>query len=299
MTVRIVAFTLFSLGFLAGGALAASPEDDYIAARDKDIAQIKRLTAAKTDDKKVQAENDKMLADLEKRLSAILGPFTIAGYPAAGKLGADTLFTESADSGMLDGLEHSAGDGQPRVIVTTPTLVERWLRAKSADQDPEQRLPAQVNAALPLDRFYTYAIAGDAAFAKTADLAVTKPKGADLVIAELGGFAQDIGPNPLQQILVTLQKDGRIYIAIQPPKSPIGKIAACEAVWSAATKKAEELQKANAEKKDDKLFDESTKAEDKGDKDYRACLIARTPQEAFYPALVKETQELADRLAAH
>ena len=295
---RIVAFILLGLGLVAGGALAASPEDEYIATRDKDIARIKRLAAANADDKKIQAEQDKMRADLEKRLGAILGPFAIAGYPAAGKISLDTLSDSEVGFGMLDGLVHSAGDNAPQLVVTTRALVARWLRAKPADKDPEQRLPADVDAALRLDRFYSFAIADDAAFGKTADLAVTKPQGADLVVAELGGFAQDIGPNPTQQILVTLQKDGRLYIATQPPKSPIGKIAACEAIWSAAEKKAQEMQEAYRQSgaKDDKLFDASTKVEDQGDKDYRACLVARTPQEAFYPALVKEAQELADRL---
>jgi hypothetical protein len=299
MTMRIAAFVLLSAGLLAGGALAASPEDEYVATRDKDIARVKRLTAAKADDAKIQAEQDKMLADLGKRLDAILGPFAIAGYPATGKISLETLSDSEIGFRMLDGLVHSAGDNGPQVVVTTRVLVERWLRVKPDDKDPEQRLPADVDAALRLDRFYSVAIADDAAFGKTADLAVTKPKGADFVVAELGGFAQDIGPNPTQQIVVALQKDGRIYIATQPPKSPIGMVAACEAIWSAAAKKAEAMQKTYQQSgaKDDKLFDASTKVEDQGDKDYRACLVARTPQEAFYPALVKEAQELADRLA--
>ena len=53
----------------------------------------------------------------------------------------------------------------------------------------------------------------------------------------------------------------------------------------------------NAGSKDDKLLDERSKAEDNGDKAYRACLVAKTPQQPYYPALVAEAQELADRLA--
>ena len=300
MTMRIVAFILLALGLAAGGALAASPEDEYVAARDKDIARIKRLVTANADDAKVQAEQDKMRADLEKRLGAILGPFAIAGYPSAGKISLETLSDSEIGFGMLDGLVHTAGDNGPQVVVTTRTLLERWLRVLPTAKDPGERLPADVDAALRLDRFYSFAIASDSAFGKTADLAVTKPKGADLVVAELGGFAQDIGPNSDQQILVTLQKDGRIYIATQSAKSPIGKIEACEAIWSAADEKTQEMKKAYQKSgaKDEKLFDASNKLEDQGDQDYRACLVARTPQEAYYPALAKEAQELADRLAA-
>ena len=100
---------------------------------------------------------------------------------------------------------------------------------------------------------------------------------------------------------MTLQKGGRVYIANQVAKTAIGKIDACEAIWTAANKASEDLWKAyeKAGSKDEKLLDQRSKAEDDGDKAYRACLVAKTPQEAYYPALVKEAQEVADRLAAN
>jgi hypothetical protein len=65
-------------------------------------------------------------------------------------------------------------------------------------------------------------------------------------------------------------------------------------------RKSEALRAAyqKAGRKNEKLFDDGTKAEDDGDKAYRACLVARIPQQPYYPALVKEAQEIADRLAA-
>jgi hypothetical protein len=296
---RLIGFALLGLALFAGGAVAASPEDDYVAARDKDIARIKHLVAANADDKKVQAEQDKMIADLQSRLDANVGPFAVAGYPTAGKITLETLSDGDIGFGQLDGMVHSAGDDGPQVIVTTRGLVDRWLRDRSAEKDAELRLPANLEAALRDDGFYTFAVSEDAAFGKTAELTIAKPAGADLVVAALGGFAQDIGPNPRQEIVVTLQKGGRVYIANQVAKTAIGKFDACEAIWTAATKTSEELWKAyeNAGSKDDKLLDERSKAEDNGDKAYRACLVAKTPQQPYYPALVAEAQELADRLA--
>jgi len=287
---RLIGFALLGLALFAGGAVAASPEDDYVAARDKDIARIKHLVAANADDKKVQAEQDKMIADLQSRLDAIVGPFAVAGYPTAGKMTLETLSDGDIGFGQLDGMVHSAGDDGPQVIVTTRGLVDRWLRDRSAEKDAELRLPANLEAALRDDGFYTFAVSEDAAFGKTAELTIAKPAGADLVVAALGGFAQDIGPNPRQEIVVTLQKGGRVYIANQVAKTAIGKFDACEAIWTAATKTSEELWKAyeNAGSKDDKLLDERSKAEDDGDKAYRACLVAKTPQQPYYPALVAE-----------
>ena len=297
---RHIGFALIALTLFAGGALAASPEDDYVAARDRDVARVKRLVAAKTDDKKVQAEEDKMIADLQTRLDAIVGPFAAAGYPAAGKITLETLAESDMGFGQLDGMVHSAGDDGPQVIVTTRGLVDRWLRARSTEKDAELRLPTGLDAALRDDSFYTLSIAEDAAFGKTADLAVAKPAGADFVVAALGGFAQDTGPNPRQEIVVTLQKGGRVYIAHQAAKTAIGKIDACETIWTAALKRSEDLRSAyqKSAPKNEKLFDDGSKAEDDGDKAYRACLVAKTPQQPFYPALVAEAQEIADRLAA-
>jgi hypothetical protein len=296
---RLIGFALLGLALFAGGAVAASPEDDYVAARDKDIARIKHLIAANADDKKVQAEQDKMIADLQSRLDAIVGPFAVAGYPTAGKMTLETLSDGDIGFGQLDGMVHSAGDDGPQVIVTTRGLVDRWLRDRSAEKDAELRLPADLDAALRDNNFYTFAVTEDAAFGKTAELAPAKPAGADFVVAALGGFAQDIGPNPRQEIVVTLQKGGRVFIASQVAKTAIGKIDACETIWTAATKTSEELWKAyeKAGSKDDKLLDERSKAEDDGDKAYRACLVAKTPQQPYYPALVAEAQEIVDRLA--
>lgn len=296
---RHIGFALLALALLAGGAVAASPEDDYVATRDKDIARIKHLVAANADDKKVQAEQDKMLADLQKRLEAIVGPFAVAGYPAAGKLTLETLSDADVGFGQLDGMVHPAGDDGPQVIVTTRGLVDRWLRARSAETDAELRLPAAFEAAVRDDGFYTFAVSEDAAFGKTAELTIAKPAGADLAVAALGGFAQDIGPNPRQEIVVTLQKAGRVYIASQVAKTAIGKIDACEAVWAAAMKTAEELRGAyeKSQPKNEKLSDDSSKAEDDGDKAYRACLVAKTPQQPYYQGLAAEAQAIADRLA--
>jgi hypothetical protein len=296
---RLIGFALIGLALSIGGARAASLDDDYVAARDKDVARVKHMVDAKTDDKKVQAEQDKLLANLQKRLDAMVGPFAVAGYPAAGKFTLDTLSDGDIGFGQLDGIVHSVGDDGPQVIVTTRGLVDRWLRVRAAEKEKQDRLPADLETAARADDFYTFSVSEDAAFGKTADLAVAKPAGADLVVAALGGFAQDIGPNPRQEIVVTLQKGGRVYIASQVAKTAIGKIDACEAIWTAANKTSEDLWKAYEKtgSKDEKLLDQRSKAEDDGDKAYRACLVAKSPQQPYYAALVKEAQEIADRLA--
>ena len=55
-----------------------------------------------------------MIADLQRQLDAIVGPFAVAGYPAAGKITLETLSDNDIGFGQLDGMVHSAGDDGPQ-----------------------------------------------------------------------------------------------------------------------------------------------------------------------------------------
>jgi hypothetical protein len=297
---RIASRILLLLCLLASAAQAASPEDAYIAARDKYISKIKAMEKAKAKDEKIQAEQEKARADLEARLRALLHDVSVKGFPAAGKLNLESLTDSDVGFGMLDGLVYAEGGEQgPQLLVTTRDLLDKWLAARAREKDAATRLPADLYAALPLDKFYTLSIGGDAAFTTSANLGPTRPEGAEWIRAMLGGWAQDIGPNPNYLIVVTLVKGGKVYIGSLHPKSAIGEIAACQAVWTQALQKVEKLRAAYQASglKDEKAFEESTKAEEKGDRDFHACFLERASKEPFYPALVKEAQEFADRIA--
>src|ERR1700682_3287108 len=95
------------------GACAASPEDNYIAARDKYIAKLK--TDGEVDEKTAQQE-EAARADLEGKLRAILGRVSIEGVPSDGKLNLDTLIEGGIGFGLIDGLTHQAADDAPRLI---------------------------------------------------------------------------------------------------------------------------------------------------------------------------------------
>ena len=63
------------------GAAAVSPEEAYLAARDRYIASFKATPSAK-DEKAVFARHDKAVRDLEQQLKPIVGPFSASGFPA-------------------------------------------------------------------------------------------------------------------------------------------------------------------------------------------------------------------------
>ena len=59
--------------------------------------------------------------------------------------------------------------------MTTRGLLTAWLAGRAKEKLRENRLPAEIDAAIRQENFYTYAVGGDAAFMKYADLPVTKP----------------------------------------------------------------------------------------------------------------------------
>jgi hypothetical protein len=293
---KLAAF-LLAFSLTAAAALAASPEAAYLAARDKAIAEIKRLEASKASDETVQAAEDKASDDLARRLREIIGPVALKGFSGSGKLNIESLSEGDVGFGMLDGLAFDAkGDS---VVVTTRPLLAAWLAAKAREADAESRLPADIAAAVKQEDFYTFAISPDAAFAANADLPVTRPAGADLAVATLGEFEQDIGHDNVDQIVAAVAKGDRVLVASIQRKAPIAKIAACEKIWTDALARSDKLQAEYRASglKDEKLFDESNRVEEEGDKDYRACFNQRAPREPFFAGLVKEAQDLVDRLA--
>lgn len=291
---RLVWTLLFALA--SGTALAASPEDDYIAARDKAIASIAALESANNPVETLDAANEKARADLEKRLSDLLGPFTVKGFPAAGTINIESLSSSDVGFGMLDGLRHGTDDG-PSIVASTRGLVDRWLKSRAAETDADLKLPTNFDAALKLDAFYTQAIGSDAAFTATLDFPLKKPEGADMAIARLGGWAQDIGPNYDQEVVVTVVKGNSVLIAEAPANPAIPKIAACDAVWTAADNAAQQLTKQATDESGENTSDAANAAWAKGDSDFRACMGKKLPGSTEYAALLAQAQTLADQMA--
>ena len=292
---------LFALPALLLGLTAAAAgtlEAEYVAARDAAIARLKRVEAKDRD--AASKMEQKALADLDARLQTVIGPLAVPPYPAKGKLALDTLFENDVGAGALDALRFSReGDTIQQVFVTTDGLMTRWL-AKPADWwAGKQKTPPSIEEAVASEEFYTPAISPDAALTKTADLAVKPPAGATFARAMLGGWAQESGPNPNQEIILALRRDGKIYFASEPAKA-FKELPACEKVWTDAMGKAEALQKKYAEggAKDEKLLDDYNKISGKAEGDYRACYRERLPGEPFFPAILSQAQEMADRFGA-
>ncbi|MER8896844.1 hypothetical protein [Mesorhizobium sp. M0676] len=289
----------FLFALVSSVAFAASPEDDYVAARDKAMADIAALNSANAAIETIDAENEKALADLQHRLAGIVGPLAVKDFPPTGTINIESLSDSDIGYGMLDGLRYTKDDDGPSLVATTRGLLERWLQSRTAETDESFKLPVGIDEALKLDAFYTQAINSDAAFEGTLDFPLKKPEGADIAFARLGGWTQDVGPIYEQEVVITLVKGNSVRIIAAPAAPAVPKIAACDAVWAAADAAAQKFQEAYqaSDLKDEKAFESSNAAWDKGDSDYRACMAQRLPADPAFPALLAQAQALADQMA--
>jgi len=272
-------------------AHAASPEDSYIAARNKYIAKFK--ASAEVDDKTARQE-EAARADLEGKLRALIGRVAIEGVPAEGKLNLDTLFGGELGFGLIDGLAYQSNDDAPRLIVTTPALARRWLTAH-AKWWGKNDVPQDLNAALKSESFYTQAMSPDAAVFRFAEVPVTKPANAGFVTAMLIARRQDIGLSTPDELLVAIVRGDRVFIWSAPLQAKAAINPACETVWNEAAARADKASEAyrKSEPKDDNPFDRILQ---EGDEAFRRCFAEHAAQEPFFPALTRQAQDLVDRV---
>jgi len=298
---RLSLSLILALAF-ATTARAASPEDAYWAERDKGIAVVKALDASKHDDDKARAADEVALAALQKRLNDIVGPVHVEGFAKSGKINLETLSQEGMGVDMLDGLAFaptSGADDGSVLIATTKPLLEGWLKQRAAEPDATFRTPSKVEDALRSDNFYTFAFGSDSAFGWAGEIGIAKPAGAEFVFAGIGRRAQVDDPTPVDRLVVAVLKGERALIAEVAAGVNIPEYPVCKPIWARAQAKSAALAKAYAASgsKDEALDKASTAATAEGSRAWLACVGEKAKQAPFYPALKRQAQDLAARMA--
>jgi hypothetical protein len=279
-------------------AFAASPEETYFAARDAAIQKIQALEDAKKGEDATK-EQDRGFADLTQQMRKIMGPIAIKGMPAEGALNLSTLYTGDEGYGMLDGLAFTSADEKTRVIVTTESIFNTWLKShKDWWGDKVANVPQDMKEALVTDAFYTQAIQTDAAVMQFTKLPLRAPAKTTFLFAMLAARSQDASPAAPDEIFVTLVQGGRVFVANTPLEKKFAAVPACDQVRQAQEKKADAMYERYeaTERKDEKLFDQYTAAREEADTLFLRCYAdAGLKQAAFAPA-VKQAQAFLDTL---
>jgi hypothetical protein len=220
------------------GAAAVSPEDAYLAARDRYIASFKTTASAK-DEKAAFARQDMAARDLELRLKAMVGPFSASGFPAEGKLNLVSLFPDDIGFGMLDGLVYGEGESAKSIVVTTDSLLDKWLLGRPKGRSIDD-IPTSAAAAVKTENFYAQAVNSDSAAANYGEIPVAAPPGAKFAHAMLSLIGNGpLVPGTPDRIFVALEQGGRVFIVSEKLATPVPPIPACDAAGADATKRAD------------------------------------------------------------
>jgi hypothetical protein len=309
-TIGLVALVVASLAAMLSEASAASPqsalEDRYIAARDAAITRISSIN----DSGKSDAAARKIEGDLQARMEAILGEKRRAGYGPA-VLNIDTFSRGDEGFGTLDGLRfdselgangekagQNGADGnyvEPRshIIVTTETLLARWLRGHRQWWDKGMKnVPQQIGAALQFEGFYTQAIPTDSAVIGFNALPIATPADATSVYAMLGGRTQSDVPNAADEVFVTALAGGKVYIAYGSI-APRVQVAACTAVRIATNKRADEAYETLQRKEiDQKTYDRLDKLREQSEDAFKRCFGKAAPQQPTFADATRQAEAL-------
>jgi hypothetical protein len=289
------------------GALAASPEDDYLAARDRDIAELKTLEAPE-DWPKHKVLQEKDTKDLEQRLKAMIGPFALAGFPMPGRLSAD-LYLGDPSFGQIDGLVYYDGDsaagrydGVDAVIVTTDGLIDKWLLSHPKRWSKIE-VPHTAAAAVATEAFYTQGMTRQGDVVRFATMPIVAPSSAKFAHAMLATI--DAGPDlpsTPEALYLALEKGGRVFIVTVRPTTAIKNIAACDAALATNEHRAERNDAAmgraiNNLPLRDRLEKQGQQIRDQGRAAFLACFNDKIKTTPEFEAARKQAAALVEALA--
>ena len=204
-------------------AQAAAPEDEYWRARLEAIAKLRALAAEKAAPEVVANVEAVALDALRRKIVEIVGPVRVEGFADQPRSLVERL-SDGPRFGRLDAVEFLAAD--PRqgasLVVTTRTLLRLWLKEAS-----ERAREGGADAgSLTSDRLYGEALNWEHGFFSVVDIALKRPEGAAFAGAKLGrGEGADASP----QLVVTVVKGKRVFVALEPLGGDSLEIAECPA----------------------------------------------------------------------
>lgn len=284
----------FMAAALPLASAAAGPQEDYVAARDKAIAEsIAAAKAQKSGDDAVIKREEAARKDLAKKLAAALGPLKFKGLGGPEYSLQVFIFDESAPTRQLDALVFASKDYTTRLVVAPEAQFQGWLAARAKDPEAPAALAGGVKPAMTTSEFYGDALGFDGGFFQPyIELPVTAAPG-ETAFVVLGQQLDDVAGNSApNQVAIVRIADGKAMVGITDAKVDIKPIPACDAVWKPFKAKADALQKQveKDNKNEDPRWDEITGIQDEGSIAYRACFAKEAPGLPFFPAAVKKAE---------
>ena len=201
---------------------------------------------------------------------------------------------------MLDGLVYGETESDKSVVVTTDSLLDKWLLGHrdlwSKDNTP---IAGAAAAAIKTEDFYARAVNTDSAVAHYAELPVVAPPGAKFAYATLSLIGNgDLVPGAPDRIFVALEQNGRVFIVDEKLATAVPPIPACDGAGADYTKKAEATDKAfmAGGGKNKKLLDAVEKLRSQADHAVCACFADKVKGTPAYNAAVSQAAAIVAAL---
>jgi hypothetical protein len=279
---------LLAVALLAAAAPARADfaTDAYFTAKAEARRSIDRLRKSKGNEAG-DAKETAALRDLAGKLATAIGPVAVDGFKREGTSNVTALSAGDLGEGSVDGLSFAATTGDDQLVVTTDGLVTRWLRANRASWDPAETAPRDLAGALASDAFYTQVIGADAAVGTFGRLPVTAPAGITAE-ARLIDRRQDYVLGAPTELLVIVHKGERILMARVKAEPQPAMIPACATIWTSFEAKAAAAKKP---------VEDEDKARMAVDRSFRQCFGERLKEQPAYAGLLRQAQDLVDRMA--
>lgn len=293
MKALVIAATLL---FAPIASHAASPEENYLAARNAAIKTLAESSKRGTPDKQIASQQNRALSDLEKQIRRIIGSPQLKGVGPTAKINLEGLLEGDQEFGMLDGMLYMSANGRTRIVVTTQNLLKNWINDNRGFKDTGEQMPQGMAPALRWAPFYTRAFGSGAAVGGFAEIPVGTDTG--FATALLVARAQDIGPRNPGELIVALVRGQRVFIVSAETSERIMPIAECEALWPALKAKADTAFEAYraSDIKDKSILDRQNKLSDDTDREYRRCFGERAARDVNYKKIVAQAQAIVDGL---
>jgi hypothetical protein len=264
-------------------------DERYLIARDAAIERFTPERVPNIGQRELDAEG-KARAELETLLRTALGTATPPGFEA-GKYNVTTLFSGDMDFGKLDGFVFEADGGDTQMVVTSRSLLSKWLQAKWLDA--KERLAP--DAAIRTENFYLRAIGSDAAILRYADI----PTGMPDSFAMLSARTQDAPPTEADEVFVTAFRGDRVFVA-SARFEPALSVQSCSKDREAAEAKLEQVERAEIKpgQRNDAGMQKLMTMREQVEGDFRRCFATEAPKQKGFADAVTRVKELLDRMPA-
>jgi hypothetical protein len=138
---------------------------------------------------------------------------------------------------MLDGLVYGEGESAKSIVVTTDSLLDKWLLGHHKGRSSGD-IPTSAAEAVKTADFYAQAVNSDAAAANYGEIPVAAPPGAKFAHAMLTLIGNGpLVPGAPDRIFVALEERGRAFIVSEKLATRVPPIPACDGRARAAPRK--------------------------------------------------------------